>query len=205
MRVLIALAAVGLAGCYAPALDDCQFACSADNACPDGLTCAAGYCRTQLTGTCTPLGDVDAGADGVVATIDGAACPASPCDGTPVAVGDHCAVTCAPQSFTAATTICTGAWRLAIADTDPARAALAAAFPGARGWVGLMKTNGGVSGWQWLTSPRRDQPTDLAAHPPWATGEPSATGLYGVLDATGASPVLAASPGPERAFCESIP
>jgi len=87
-------------------------------------------------------------------------------------------------------------------DTAGKRAALATAFTGTRAWVGLMKTNGGVSGWQWLTTPRADQPTDAAAHPPWATGEPAATALYAILDASGA---LATSPGPEQAFCESIP
>jgi len=208
VRVLIGLvASLAMAGCYAPALDDCQFECGANNACPDGLTCSAGYCRSSTAGSCATGGEADGGADTALAsTIDsGVACPASPCDGTPVAVGDHCAVVCAPQSFTAATTICASGWRLAIADTGPARAALETAFPGTRAWVGLMKTNGGVSGWQWLTTPRTDQPTDLAAHPPWAAGEPAATGLYGVLDATGATAALATSPGPERAFCESIP
>ncbi len=204
MRVLILLASVVATACYAPALDDCQFACGPGDACPDGLTCAAGYCRSAATATCATSGGADARADAaLVSTIDsGPACPASPCDGVPVAIGDHCAVVCALQSFTAATTICTGGWRLAIADTAGKRAALATAFTGTRAWVGLMKTNGGVSGWQWLTTPRADQPTDAAAHPPWATGEPAATALYAILDASGA---LATSPGPEQAFCESIP
>ena len=33
-------------------------------------------------------------------------------------------------------------WRLAIADTEAKRSALKAEFPGARAWIGLLKTNG---------------------------------------------------------------
>lgn len=211
MRVLIAaLLAAGAAACYAPALDDCQFVCGADQACPDGTACVAGVCRTAgASGACGAIADVDAGGDepdGAAGAIDAsAACPASPCDGAPVDLGDRCAVVCATNSYAAASATCAAAgWRLAIVDTDGARAAIKAAFDGQVGWIGLSKTNAGASGWQWATTPARDQPTDAGAHPPWATGEPMANRLFATLDTRGAAAVLATSAGPEAAFCEAL-
>jgi hypothetical protein len=215
MRVLItaasAVAATLATSCYEPALDDCQFVCGADTTCPDGTACVAGVCRTAgATGACggddglAPDGGEVGEADAGVATIDaGDACPASPCDGVPVDLGDRCAVVCAMQSFSAASASCAASgWRLAIVDSPGARAAFKAAFDQVVAWVGLTKTNAGESGWQWLSAPATDQPTDAAAHPPWATGEPMANRLYGTLDTTADTAVLATSPGPERAFCE---
>ncbi len=208
MRVLIAVAAAAFGtSCYAPALDDCQFACSADEACPDGTACVAGMCRSGgATGACGAGAPTDASLDepdGAELAIDASvACPASPCDGVPVAMGDRCGVVCAAQSFAAARATCDEGWQLAIVDSDDARAAFKAAFDQQVGWIGLSKTNVGVSGWQWLSTPAHDQPIDAAAHPPWAAAEPLANTLFATLDTTGATAVLATSPGPELAFCE---
>ena len=212
MRILIVVAAVGAVlgpACASPALDDCQFTCSAEETCPDGTSCVAGACRSAgATGACLPSGPDGGGdggePDGQPHPVDsGISCPASPCDGVPVAVGDHCGVECAAQSFSSASATCARAgWRLAVVDTDAKRAAFKAAFDQVVGWVGLIKTNDGVSGWQWLTTPATDQPADELAHPPWAPGEPAANRLFGTLDTTGGIAVLATSPGPELAFCE---
>jgi hypothetical protein len=41
-----------LAGCYSPAYRDCEVSCSG-GACPSGLACMAGVCRTEdATGSC---------------------------------------------------------------------------------------------------------------------------------------------------------
>ena len=211
MRVLIAVAAVALApSCYAPALDDCQFACSAEQACPDGTACVAGLCRSDgATGACgveAPDGGALDEADASPHAADAAtvACPSSPCDGVPVVMGDRCGVVCEAQSFASARATCEAAgWHLAIVESVDARAAFKAAFDQQVAWVGLTKTNVGVSGWQWLSTPAHDQPTDGAAHPPWAPAEPAANTLFATLDTTGATAVLATSPGPELAFCEA--
>lgn len=43
-----------LAGCYDPAIDDCQFRCSTTMDCPDGTRCMGQFCRADgATGQCT--------------------------------------------------------------------------------------------------------------------------------------------------------
>lgn len=216
MRLLTAIAgvvAIAAASCFTPGLEDCQFLCGAGTTCPVGTACVDGVCRSDgAAGACPGTGGDDgdspdggaADPDGNATTVDGAgACPAAPCEGTVADLGDRCAVLCPTQSFSSASATCAaGGWRLAIADTPARRAAFKAAFDQVVAWVGLTKTNDGVSGWQWLGPPISDQPTDAAAHPPWASGEPMANRLYATLDTGPALAALATSPGPELAFCE---
>jgi Tol biopolymer transport system component len=56
------VAAVALAGCYAPSYEDCQFRCASQGMpCPTGMECVAGMCRIEgTTGSC---GGSDAGTD----------------------------------------------------------------------------------------------------------------------------------------------
>jgi hypothetical protein len=39
-------ACCGLCACYAPSYSDCQFTCTTQSPCPDGLACLDGHCRT---------------------------------------------------------------------------------------------------------------------------------------------------------------
>jgi Tol biopolymer transport system component len=61
------VAAVALAGCYAPSYEDCQFRCASQGMpCPTGMECVAGMCRIEgTTGSC---GGGDAGTDATEGT-----------------------------------------------------------------------------------------------------------------------------------------
>jgi hypothetical protein len=54
-----ALAAIVLAGCYGPAVHDCDIHCSASRECPDDTTCGAdGWCHVDLSAVCLQDGGV---------------------------------------------------------------------------------------------------------------------------------------------------
>ena len=45
VRLTLAIAALSLCTCYAPAQPDCKVQCAQDGTCPHGLTCDGEYCR----------------------------------------------------------------------------------------------------------------------------------------------------------------
>ncbi len=139
MRVLILLIAV--AGCFEPSVDDCQFTCGDDDACPSGTTCINNVCRTRSTGTCA------AGAD-AAEVCPGA--PPSPAGCSPRFALENggCGVVCSatPRSWNDAASACTPSWRLAILDSDSKLAAVPATPD--QYWVGARRATT-TSTWLW--------------------------------------------------------
>ena len=72
---LVGVAALATAAaCYAPAVGDCAYRCSADLQCPDGLSCDQGQHACRLAGATGVCGAADAGGpgpDGPFPSFDG--------------------------------------------------------------------------------------------------------------------------------------
>jgi hypothetical protein len=161
VRLVLALA---LAGCYSPDLADCADRCDTSNLCPDGLTCQAGYCRTEgATGTCSSQQDMPDAAN--------ASCPPIPMQqgcqlASPQPVVPYCYVACTATTGTAA--LAFSPWRAAVLDTpEKLAAAMAIAGPTTM-WVGLEQGSGAGSpsaSWSWVTGA-------ALGSLPWATGQP---------------------------------
>jgi hypothetical protein len=116
---LVALAAfVALAGCYRVNSADCMVTCGDADACPHGLTCSEGYCRTAgATGRCTADAVVTVvvtggGTGQVTSTPEGIACPPA-CVGA-FAPGTAVELRATPEP----TTSIVGAWRGCAASSD---------------------------------------------------------------------------------------
>jgi hypothetical protein len=129
VRVLTALAFALAAGCYNPAVSQCQFKCGSGG-CPAGTNCVDGECLT---------------ADGI--------CPGATCMvnapsncATPVVIDSvDCATSCGAagvMSQAGADTFCTNAsWRLAVLDA-PAKLANAPVLANDVLWVGAHRQGG---------------------------------------------------------------
>lgn len=159
MRIL-SLLAVALAGCYDPAINDCQFTCP-DNLCPGALLCVAGSCR--VPGVTTSCSDAGAGA-----------CPAPPAGCTLVTDDSAgCLAACgSPRAWAAAQTACaaTGTWNLATLDTPGSLAAAERALNTSISWIGLTRSFV-VDPWTWPAG----SGSISSASPEW-TSEPAHTG-----------------------------
>ncbi|HEX3760554.1 MAG TPA: lectin-like protein [Kofleriaceae bacterium] len=133
MRVLILLAVV-VAGCYDPAVHDCQFTCP-DNTCPDNLTCMAGVCRTP-------------GASGACPCPD----PPSGCSLASNSAGLCLAACSTSTDWNAANTACGAAppWHIAVLDAPGTLSAGESALPAATTWIGLTRS-GSLVDWEWRT------------------------------------------------------
>lgn len=133
MRVL-SLLAVAVAGCYDPAVHDCQFTCP-DNVCPDTLTCVAGVCRA-------------AGASGACPCPD----PPSGCSLASNSAGLCLAACSAATDWNAANTACSAAppWHLAVLDAPATLSAGESALQATTTWIGLTR-DGALADWAWRT------------------------------------------------------
>jgi hypothetical protein len=165
VRLVLALA---LAGCYAPDIADCADRCDTSNLCPDGLTCEAGYCRTEgATGACT------ASQQDMPDAATGSACPAVPmaqgCQLVgPQPVMPYCMAACAASTGTAALAFSVGTWHAAVLDAPEKLTAAMTAAGSAATWVGLVQPTGESSpsaGWMWSTG-------GTVGPLPWAAGQP---------------------------------
>ena len=164
--VLIAM----LAGCYAPEVADCVDRCDSSNACPDGLTCQAGYCRTDgATGTCTTSSMNMPDAPGSSAT-----CPPVPMQQGCTLVGPapaepYCFAACAAATGTTALAFTAGgSWHAAVLDAPEKMMAASVVARGSIMWIGLQQAASATTpaaGWSWVTG------ASLAAAP-WAAGQP---------------------------------
>jgi hypothetical protein len=134
VRVLI-LVAVAIAGCYDPAIEDCQFACPT-NQCPGDLTCSAGVCRLRgASGSC-PCPDPPAGCS---LTSNSA---------------NLCLAACASaRTWPVAQMTCAGSppWHLAVLDTSTTLTAGENALRSSpTTWIGL-KRGAVFEPWAWIT------------------------------------------------------
>jgi hypothetical protein len=148
MRVLNLLA-VALAGCYDPAIQDCQFTCP-DNHCPSGLACQAGVCRTP-------------GASGACPCPD----PPSGCTLTSNSSNLCLAACSAATDWNAANTACDAAppWHLAVLDTSSTLSAGENALRTSTTWIGLTRSGLSVFDWHWT----RGGGTVAATSSEWAS------------------------------------
>lgn len=132
MRVL-SLLAVAIAGCYDPAIDDCQFTCRDNgNKCPGGLMCRAGLCRVENA-------------------PESCLCPAPPV-GCSRVIADTvaCLATCSnARNWEEARTACaaTPGWHLAVLDTSATRTAAENTLT-STSWVGLRRNSS--MEWRWF-------------------------------------------------------
>lgn len=130
MRVL-SLLAVALAGCYDPALSDCQFTCP-DMQCPGDQTCIAGVCRSPGTSGSCRCPDVPSGCSLVTsAGICLAACNTA-------RTWDEARIACAA-----------GPWQLAVLDTASTLMAGENAL-GSMTWIGLHRSIM-LDPWSWIS------------------------------------------------------
>lgn len=132
MRIL-SLLAVALAGCYDPAIRDCQFTCP-DGFCPGDQVCVGGVCRLpEASGSC-PCPKPPAGCSLVTnsASICLAACNTA-------------------QTWDDARTACaaSGSWQLAVLDTTATLSAGESALPSIT-WIGLHRSLP-VDMWSWIS------------------------------------------------------
>jgi hypothetical protein len=164
------LIAALMAGCYQPQIADCVDTCASSGACPDGLDCRVGFCRTPgATSTCVasdaaaidaPMIDavaIDApmiDAAVVVDAPDATVVPdaASGCPPPPLPVGcspmsapptpPACLVLCATTPGTTAASFASGSWRIAVT-TDTIRLAAVMTVTGGQSiWIGVQQTVG---------------------------------------------------------------
>lgn len=128
--------ALALAGCYSPGVEDCQFACGAGDACPDGTSCMGGFCRSSTTGTCSSAADAPL------------ACPALPANCTMAfTFPGGCGAVCnSGRDWVTAGLACSAPWKLAVLDT-PAK--LAAAPTTENYWVGAHRLSSSTP-WVWV-------------------------------------------------------
>ena len=173
-RLVLILAA--LSGCYTPQLSDCATTCGASQLCPDGLSCVAGFCRTDgAGGACTSAGHPDA-AKQIDASID---TPAAACPPVPVAQGctlvgpqpvmPTCMVACAAQSGTQAQAFVVGTWHIASITSAAEQSAAITATNGQLAWIGLTQPANQTTpmmGWTFIGIPG---PPTFAG---WAGGQP---------------------------------
>jgi hypothetical protein len=146
---ILSLAAIACVGCYAPAVDDCQFTCP-DGTCPGDLTCTAGYCRApgaSETSSCGPRISP---------------CPAAPPGCSPVASDIVvCLVACSNAlMWGGAQNACaaTPPWHLAVLDTPSKLTAAEDALKTSISWIGLTRT-GTVGDWIWPDGTSTVSPT----------------------------------------------
>ncbi len=133
MRVL-SLLAVALAGCYDPAIRDCQFTCP-DDQCPGDLACLAGVCRPSgASGSCP--------------------CPERPagCSLVPNNASICLAVCNTAQTWDDARTACaaSGSWQLAVLDTMATLSAGEDALKSSTTWIGLHRSTP-LEMWSWIS------------------------------------------------------
>ena len=154
MRVLILICVFAGAGCYSPGVEDCQFKCGANDACPDGTTCMGTFCRSTTTGSCTG------------GNLDAPACPVVPAGcSTPFQLDGGCGVACNRDvSFSEARSACVPGWQLAVLDSAAKLDAVPSA--GTQYWVGASRSTP-VTAWLWINT----APIDNAA---WSAGTPAA-------------------------------
>lgn len=165
MRLLILLAmsaSIAMSACYDPSVADCQFTCGANQDCPDGASCSAGFCRTRSTGTCASAVDAPDPCPGA---------PVSPpgCDVRFTFGGSTCGAICdKPQrSWPDAVTACMPGWRLAVLDTVARRNAVP--LSGDSYWVGARRLTP-TTPWFWTTG----QAVENSA---WDGGAPPGDGV----------------------------
>jgi hypothetical protein len=141
MRVL-SLLAVALAGCYDPAIRDCQFTCP-DNRCPGDLTCANGLCRLPGSSVSCSCPDPPSGCS--LVTNDAGICLAA-CN--------------AAQTWDGARTACAaaGSWQLAVLDTASTLSAGENALRSSTTWIGLHRSTV-IDPWTWITGGGSIAPT----------------------------------------------
>lgn len=130
MRFL-SLLAVALAGCYDPAVADCQFACS-DNKCPGDLTCIAGLCRVSGAPASCPCAILPQGCNPVMNT-----------SGLCLAACSNARDWAGAQAACAAT----APWRLAVLDMPNTRGAAKSALTTPISWIGLKRSS--PLDWTW--------------------------------------------------------
>ena len=165
MRVL-SLVAVAVAGCYEPAIQDCQFTCP-DAHCPGDLACLAGVCRTPgATGSC-PCPD-----------------PPSGCSLVSNSAGLCLTMCSAATDWNAAGAACAAKppWQLAVLDASGALSAGESALRASITWIGLTRSAVNVLDWHWI----RGGNTIAATAPDWTSdsghGGSALTNLCGALD-----------------------
>lgn len=162
VRLVLALALVS--ACYTPQLSDCATTCGASQLCPDGLTCTAGFCRTEgSSGTCTSANQpdapkqIDASVDGMLDT-PAAACPPVPMVQGCTLVGPqpvmpYCFAACAAQTGTTAQAFVVGTWHPATILSAAEQTAALAASGNQLAWIGLAQPPNQATpaaGWFWL-------------------------------------------------------
>jgi len=165
MRVL-SLLVVALAGCYDPAIQDCQFTCP-DAHCPGDLVCLAGVCRAAgATGACP--------------------CPDPPpgCSLVSNSAGLCLTLCSAATDWNAANAAC-GAkppWHLAVLDLSATLSAGENALRTSTTWIGLTRSAVNLLDWHWISGGN----TVAAAAPDWTSDSghagTTATNLCAALD-----------------------
>lgn len=151
MRILIAALALATTGCYEPSVADCQYSCTADDTCVDGMSCQAGYCRpVGATGACQAGSNntTDARMDGMPDGPPG--CPAAPSGctaGMTFSIGaTGCGVVCLNQvTWIQANATCTADW--AFAALHPNSELSAVPTLSIAPWVGAQRQ---ATNWQWV-------------------------------------------------------
>jgi hypothetical protein len=132
MRVLSLLAVV-LAGCYDPAIRDCQFTCP-EGQCPGDLACVAGVCRIPgASGSC-PCPAPPSGCS--LVTNSASICLAS-C--TTAHTWDDALAACAASA----------SWQLAVLDTASTLSAGEGALRSSTTWIGLHRSSM-LDSWTWI-------------------------------------------------------
>jgi hypothetical protein len=173
--VLIAVTAV-LAGCYTPQLSDCATTCGASQLCPDGLSCVAGYCRTEgASGTCSTTNQPDAPVQPIDAPLAdmAMACPPVPMQQGCTLVGampvmPYCFAACAAKTGTQAQAFAVGSWHIARIDSAAEQTAAMTASNNVLSWIGLSQPQNQATpaaGWTWIGA----GPPVFAA---WAPNQP---------------------------------
>lgn len=167
MRILIATLAL-TTGCYEPSVTDCQYTCTAEDTCADGMSCQSGYCRPLgASGTCQGNNEnTDAGMDGTPDAPSGCPTPPSGCTvGMTFTIGTTgCAVVCLNQStWTQASTTCTNAdWHFAT--LHPSSELLAVPTLSNAPWVGAERQS--TNPWRWVDGVQVDTTAWEGGTPP---------------------------------------
>lgn len=173
--VLIAASLGALAGCYNPQVADCVDTCGTSRLCPEGLTCAGGFCRVEgASGSCTTVDaavSTDASTDAPAA--DAMGCPPVPmqqgCTGVgPPPVMPYCIAACADATGMVATMFNQVGWHPVVIQDSAKLAAVMAVANTQTAWIGLTQPPGQATmaaGWQWPGG-------NVATFTSWAGGQP---------------------------------
>ncbi len=178
MRVL-SLIAVTLAGCYDPAVKDCQFTCP-DGVCPGGLTCRGGLCRAgDLSGAC-PCPMPPSGCPLVTSAVNASGLCLAACS---TALGWRAAQDACAKA---------GPWELAVFGATLATGE--AALQTQPSWIGLSRAPLAQS-WQWI-----DGAGSISALDPSWSSEPGHGGTINTCAALAGGALYSDDCATQRAY-----